>query len=300
MLPAPSFRSAFTNQRDYSVLRLGAVCLLLPTLPAGCAGNPASFKQKGEVVTAKVKLKVKEDAGGTYALAAKSVPALLAPIAISAAISFGKSQLEKEAARYTANHSANAATDFFYSKGPVFNIDSLGYKRRVWDGSATATAMSFILKAEPSRDRRFFRLRLQDLKVALAKAKLRASDATLDLLIEVKMQGFWIDKEQKIHAETIGQTSFPVYGYTLAKSGNAATVRFAAKGSLIAPCSDWLPMVPLSQDPAATAAADGGPASFTITVSEVDDYGKRIQKVAGFINDNAPGRDDLKKLFNKE
>ena len=183
-------------------------------------------------------------------------------------------ELNKEAERYVATWTGRASEEDFYSAEGV-TVETIEVRR--YCGGVSAPAFEASLALVPSHDRMAYRLVLQRLLVRQARAKLPCGGKTLDVVIAVKLDGLQVVKGTEAHSVTFADVSLPVTGVELGREFTPSADRPVA--------SQWFPGLPRSTDIAGKIAGTGN-FDLVVTVTETDDFGKRVKAVADLLDNN--------------
>lgn len=255
----------------------------------GCVANKNSFHEEGEIVD------IQLNQAPETALVGAGLT-VVAPILVDYGIRSVKKVLAKEADKYTATY-GNQINDSHFYKDVSENAHSLNYesvtltRKAVVNGNQTAVSQ-VTLKFSIDGSGTFLSLQPVAIKIDKSKAKLRQGDNSMDLVLQVQMISFWVDADQNYHGEETANVIMPIYNIELGKA-------YGPKDKELSKNSGWFLPVPLSH------RADGqvfgnGTFSLLVTVTEVDDFGKRIGSISELVNTNEDAlKDWLLQLLEK-
>jgi uncharacterized protein YcfL len=260
--------------------------ILVPFFIISCAINPKSHKKKGEIVEIKL---LPLDAGITE-IALAQEQAVVIPKNVDWKFSTNSTLVHDKDKGYVAVYSANEDSHNFYFPIDNFNkfrlTNSAIEIKRFYN--STELVSSILLGFELSKDRTLLRLKPLKLKIDKTKVKLPRPDNDLDITISITIKGFWMDKMGVTQSKTVADVDIElkkiVLGkeYQLKKIGNEEYLSFDLEKTINKNIkSDWFAPVPLSVDEKGYRLADSlGNFSIFIEVAEIDDFGKRVEKIA--------------------
>ena len=268
--------------------------VIIAILLTSCAANKDSRFRKNEEVVMNM---IPADGGVSGLTEGQDVKSLgLSGVALAVANTVVKlgvnqigKQLKKEAQQYEAKYFASVVQSDFYeevAKDNTFKFNYAGFeiirkagsKKSDYNGEKeTVATLKFQFEnAENGSDNYFYRLKPVSVLVNKTKAKLRAKDQTVDLVVDISIYGYWVNKGVEYHSQKVAETSFPIKNVKLGEE----KINF---GNLT---SDWLMAVPISTDKDNKYVGTGN-FKIMVEVSEVDDFGEKVNKVATFVNDNS-------------
>ncbi len=273
--------------------------LLLPgvALPGSCglSRHVDSAQKKGEVVSLQpVCAPAGEDNaildGGTLALA-------LAPRLVNLAASSIKNYYEKESEKFVASYAVTYTGEDFYADDLSLNVSckALELRRTVKDDAgATVPATTIRLQWVSNSEGTLLALIPEQLELAQSKTALRAGDQSVDLEISVSLNGWWQDKNGQVKSKTLGEANLLLREiklgeiYRLQGSLNDSYLQ-DSKGnkSNYNIQSAWIAPVPVSVDHKGERLPGArGNYSLAVTVTETDDFGKRLKQRGQQLYDN--------------
>ncbi|MCG2461403.1 hypothetical protein K8352_11635 [Flavobacteriaceae bacterium F89] len=255
----------------------------------GCAANKDSYYQKGEIVD--IRLNQAPEAAVIGAGLA-----VVAPVLIDYGIGSLKRVLAKEANKYTAAYGNEINDSHFYKNvsgiAHSLNYESVTLTRKVGIEGSQTTVSQITIKFSTDGSGTFLSLQPLNIKIDKSKAKLRRNDNTLDLVLQVQMISYWIDRDQQYHAEETANIAIPVYNIELGRS-------YGPQDEELSKNSKWFLPVPLSHREDGQVFGNGT-FSLVVTVTELDDFGKRIGSISDLVHTNeAALKDWLLQLLEK-
>ena len=255
----------------------------------GCVANKDSYYQKGEIVDIQLNQAPETVMAGAGL-------AVVAPILIDYGISSVKKILSKEADKYTATYGNQINDSHFYKNvsgdAHSLNYESVTLTRRAGANGNQTTVSQVTLKFSTDGSGTFLVLQPVGIKIDNSKTKLRQGDNTLDLVLQVQIISFWVDADQQYHGEETANIIMPIYNLELGKT-------YGPQDEELSKNSGWFLPVPLSHREDGKVFGNGT-FSLLVTVTEVDDFGKRIGSISELMNSNeAALKDWLLQLLEK-
>ncbi|QLG47037.1 hypothetical protein [Costertonia aggregata] len=242
----------------------------------GCSANKDSFHRKGETVTLTLNKYPQENQPNTLAFSS------ITPFLVDFGIGKVKQILENEAGKFTGMYQAEISDSNFYtdasSKDRSMNYRSFVIDRKADLGKGPETVSKMEFKFNTDASRTFIAVQPVALKIDKSKAKLLQNDSTLDVIIDIRMVSFWIDINQEYRTAETANTSFVLSNIELGKA-------YDSNSKLLSKTSGWMFPIPLSVKPDGTFFGRG---TFNLycTVTEIDDYGKRIETIRNAFETN--------------
>ena len=154
--------------------------------------------------------------------------------------------------------------------------DYMTINRTVHIEGRKTDAMTLRLNFEHDDSGKLLYLQPTYLKVDNAKAKLRKDDNNLDLIVSIDIDASWINKKQVFQKKEIANLELSIKNIELGKEYIHHDSRLDKELSVQ---TDWFPPLPISEDPNGNLAGYGN-YMIAVSVTEVDDYGKRVSKNA--------------------
>jgi len=233
--------------------------------------------------------------------------AAAAATAAGVLIDLADKALEAEAKEYTASYTAKASGEFYHDYKVVGGAPSslrvrphMLMLRRTAEGS---TASEFDFELRPSSAGDAFRLYLNGMQIHKSMAKVfdtrwwnRAmlyglllplftdtGDGEIDVVIQVKFEATWTDKNSLSHRATLADLEWKIGDYSLDE--NKRIENKPADHDRPVFSSDWIPAPPLSVSTNGVPIGRGN-YTVTITVTETDDFGEYVQKASEELRKN--------------
>jgi hypothetical protein len=254
--------------------------------------------------------------------------------------------LQDEAKRYTASYSAPAVGGFFTCDGSDINLKSITLHRRTTRYNTDQTpAMELVLGVRPQPDNMAFQIVPKKIALRQSKAKVAAIDITrpfgfdilapwtifqtwsetggfkgfsplrpakVDMRVEVKLIGVWIDKDQKGRADEIAARTIDIPGVEIGQCIDFTKPEHDHIGDIVIDdnCDADKDLEKSAQNYLAqgkpelftrvprayrfTDANDSNPklkGSYgnyivTVLVTEVDNFGERVMDIANTVKEN--------------
>ncbi|MDC6351042.1 hypothetical protein PP178_05715 [Zeaxanthinibacter sp. PT1] len=263
--------------------------LLLPGVAllgsCGLSKHPASYQRDGEEVQLQPLCQAQGQEqeffdGGALALA-------LAPRLVNLAASSLKTYYEKESEKYVASYGATYVGEDFYADDLSLNVSckALELRRTVKNSAgAIVPAATIRLQWVSNTEGTLLALLPEYLELAQSKTALRAGDQNADLQISVNLNGWWQDKNGLVKSKTLGEADLQLRDISLGETyrlhgnlNNSYLTDSKGNKSNYNIQSAWMAPVPVSRDHKGERLPNArGNYSLAFTVTETDDFGKRL------------------------
>ena len=270
--------------------KISSVIIFLLLL-SSCASNKNSYKFENE----KTKIEFHKIDNSSQELAGSSAFALIAPQVIDWGFSFFKTQIEKEQKKYIQKYSAKKNDSMFYFKPSItekkakLNYSGFSIKRLITEDNKEKTASEILFDFYIDKTNQFLIISPTSIMLDKSKAKLKSNDSLIDIIINVKIKSIW-STDKKISSKEIIDYEFNLKNIQLGviddKTKKPKIWNIKDKKST------WLPAPPFSS--LDNEAIDNGKFILEVSVTETDNYGKRIEKYSKKFGEN---EDFLKKVL---
>lgn len=258
------------------------ILLTLIVIFSCCSANKDSFHQSGEVVEITLN---KYPEQGILATGLS----VAAPVLLDYGVGKIKQLLEKEANKFTAVYTGEISDSNFYrgvsDEKQSLNYESITIVRKAQINGKIETVSNITMKLQVDESGTFLMLQPHSLKIDKSKAKLVMDDNTLDIKIDISMVSFWVGADQEYRTQETANTSFLLSNIELGRT-------YTTTDTELQRSSGWLFPVPLSRK-TDNSVYGKGTFNLVITVTEVDDYGKRIEKIRSVLETNEEQLRDL-------
>ena len=193
------------------------------------------------------------------------------------------SVLEKEAAKYKASYFASKVGKDFYETKVINGKENRSLKYNTLEivrkaGIPQEKVANIQFKFEFDESGYFFRLRPHYIKIDKTKAKRNLKDETIDLIIDVTLFGYWVINGLEYHSEAVSESSFNIRNIKVGEILNDPNI-------LREYTSDWLVSAPISSNKIGELVGNGN-YKFEVIISEVDDFGEKVEKASIHFKDN--------------
>lgn len=247
-------------------------------LLGSCASNPDSF------ITDNERVKIELDNKSTdEELAFPKLTSLITP-ALKWGLGKINDKIDKEAKKYVATYNGNITSQNFYTSNQkeLANNTIKILRYNVKDKNIELNNYSKIsLKFEQNNEKTLLRLKLSAIKINKSKAKLRQKDSTVDIKINIKLNAYWKTKDGIVKSETVGDVAIKMKDIILGeqyqlnnKCEDENCIEIAQERT-----SSWFGTIPISVDSNNKPLENArGNFNIEIEVTEMDDYGKRVEQ----------------------
>lgn len=258
-----------------------------------------------QVIDSKPTLSVDELAGAQSSLITGAATKI-----VDAAIGFVKDEGE----RYEASYSGLAIGDCFYSSWDAraeINLNQIEFKRFVKIRGENTEALNLSFDVEPTSDNTAFQILPSYLELSYSKAKIHkfnwfepwtwvGDDNDLDLTVHITVDAAWIEESGARHFETVAEGEFNIRNVefdTEYKRGDSDSP--IPSGNLAGQLIPALPRSFISErDNSELDVLGLGNYIVKILITEIDDYGEKIQeKAEGLEGDRDSLIEDLVGFF---
>lgn len=251
--------------------------------------HPHSFKIEGEKISIDV-IKSQKQEGEDAKEFAAPIAAVVIPLVADYAVKKIAAGLEDESKKYTAVYTGMKPESGFYESGgptPTVKFGGLRITRSVPINSAQVPAAEFKFKVDGSQYNTNRQLQLvgETAQVDYAKAKvadtrwylpwtwLDSTQDSVDVDMNITIEGHWLDEKDTPHQEEIANLNLPLRAIKLATATDISKIK-----------SEWFPLLPRTKLTATTFGT--GTYVIKVKVTEYDDFGKRVKTLAEFVTAN--------------
>ncbi len=268
-----------------------SILILFSLLFISCASNKNSYKFENE----KTKIELHTIDNSSQELAGSAAFALIAPQVIDWGFSFFKTQIKKEEKKYTQKYSAKKNDSMFYFNPSItgekakLNYSGFSIKRLITEKNKEKIASEISFNFHIDKTNQFLIISPTSIMLDKSKAKLKSNDSLIDIIINVKLKSIW-STDKKIASKEIIDYEFNLKNIQLGVIDNET--KKPKIWEIKNKKSTWLPAPPFSS--LDNEAIDNGKFIIEVSVTETDNYGKRIEKFSKKFDENG---DFMKKLI---